>query len=83
MGALQAVSYELRQKFPDSRRNVLFDDETKDLVLDFTTDDKTWRRMTSQQARDRKKKQKTGGGNFTLEADEIDAILDGDPATSP
>ena len=35
MKALQAVSYELKTKFPQARRNVLFDDEAQDLVLDF------------------------------------------------
>ena len=37
MKALQAVSYEVKKKYPQARRNVLFDDETMDLVLDFCT----------------------------------------------
>ena len=37
ISALQHVSYEIKQKFPESRRNVLFEDDTMELVLDFTT----------------------------------------------
>ena len=78
MSALQHVSYEIKQKFPEARRNVLFDDETMDLVLDFSTGEgRPWRRMSSQQARDRKKrKPSTQGGRLTMEAEEIDNILD-------
>ena len=84
MSALQAVSYEIKQKFPGSRRNVLFDDDALDLVLDFSTaEGQTWRRMTSQQARDRKKKS-ASTSKFALESEEIDALLDGgDEASGP
>ena len=78
MSALQAVSYQIKQKFPGSRRNVLFDDNGLDLVLDFSTaEGNPWRRMTSQQARDRRKKSGTKG-KLALESGEIDALLDGD-----
>ena len=78
MKALQAVSYELKTKYPQARRNVLFDDEALDLVLDFCLgDDKPWRRMTSQQAVERKKRSGDRTGKFGLESGEIDALLDG------
>ena len=36
--SLEAVSYALKKKFPGIRRNIKFDDEKLDLVLDFCTD---------------------------------------------
>ena len=79
MAALQSVSYEIRQKYPESRRNVLFCDESMELVLDFSVaQGESWRRMTSTQARERKKKSsaKVTGGRFGLAAGEIDTLLD-------
>ena len=35
MKSLQSMAYEIRQKFPQSRTNVLFDDDALELVLDF------------------------------------------------
>ena len=78
MNDLQAVSYDIRQKYPGSRRNVLFDDAEMDLVLDFSTaEGQPWRRMTSLQARERKKKS-SSRGKFALESGEIDELLDGE-----
>ena len=34
--ALEAVSYKLKQKYPDIRRNIKFDDQEKDLILDLS-----------------------------------------------
>ena len=81
MKTLQAVSFELKTKFPLSRRNVLFDDEAMDLVLDFTAgEDKPWRRITSKQAMDRKKNKSVTNGpqsvGFGLSDGELDRILD-------
>ena len=81
MKALQAVSYELKTKYPQARRNVLFDDEALDLVLDFCLEEgKPWRRMTSAQALKRKKKGPTsdGRGKQALEEGELDALLGSD-----
>ena len=36
--SLEALSYALKKKFPRIRRNIKFDDEKLDLVLDFHTD---------------------------------------------
>ena len=77
MKTLQSVSYELKTKYPGAKRNVLFDDETMDLVLDFCLgDDKPWKRMTSGQAKLRKRKGTTQS-KLTLEVGELDRILDG------
>ena len=79
MAALQSVSFELKQKFPEAKRNVLYDDESMELVLDFAVQEgKPWRRMTAGQARNRKRKKRPAEeGRSCLDADEIDSILDG------
>ena len=79
MSALQSASFEIKQKFPQARRNVLFDDGTMDLVLDFSTGEgKPWKRITSTQARDRKKKApaRETAGRATLGDGELDSLLD-------
>ena len=82
MSALQSISWEIKQKHPDSKRNVLFDDQTLDLVLDFCVCEDPWRRLTSRQAREKKKKMKAAE-KFALEDDEIDALLGRDCPASP
>ena len=77
MKALQLLSYDLKGKYPNIRRNILYDDETLDLVLDFcTTPEGKWRRISSDQARHRKRNG-TGAvsGAFRLEEGELDSIL--------
>ena len=79
MKAIQAVSFEIKSKFPEARRNVLFDDESLDLVLDFCLGEgKQWKRMTSAQAMERKKTQKQTGnlGRMALHDGEIGELLD-------
>ena len=52
MRAIQSVSYDLKMKHPQVRRNVLFDDDTMDVVLDFNlSEDQPWMRLTSEQAK--------------------------------
>ena len=82
MNSLQSASFEIRQKFPNSRRNVLFDDESMSLVLDFcTTEGGAWRRMTARQAKERKKKAGPKAGQTSALGDEeIDDLLDGEEA---
>ena len=77
MGALQSVSYEIKQRYDGARRNVLFDDGTMDLALDFSVGEgKPWRRITAGQAIERKKKNADKAGKFSLDNGEIDALLD-------
>ena len=64
MRAIQSVSYDLKMKHPQVRRNVLFDDDTMDVVLDFNlSEDQPWMRLTSEQAKKRKKKNPTAKQN--------------------
>ena len=50
--ALEALSYNLKQKNQKMKRNIRFDDMAKDLALDFNTDPETssWRRVSGAQA---------------------------------
>lgn len=48
---LQDLGYELRQKNPALRRNVLFDDAVRDLKLDFSSDATNWKTVTPDEAR--------------------------------
>lgn len=50
--ALNSACYKLKQKFPACKRNIKFDDETCDLVLDFRTSEMDrWRSLRPDQAR--------------------------------
>ena len=51
MRILQTASFSMKQKNPAAKRNVLFDDESMDLVLDFCLrEGEAWRRMNVRQA---------------------------------
>ena len=78
MKSLQSVAYEIRQKFPQARTNVLFDDDALELVLDFCTmEGGSWRRMSADQAKKRKKKSAvTSVGKFSISEGELDDHLD-------
>ena len=78
MRDLQSASFEIKQRFPSSRRNVLMDDEALDLALDFcTTEGGAWRRMSSGQAKARRMKRasKPSAEKFRLEEGELDGLL--------
>ena len=76
MKALQSTSYDLKQRHPEAKRNVLYDDEAMELVLDFSLGEaKPWRRLTAQQAKMRKKGPGQAGTNFKVGSDELDEIL--------
>lgn len=50
--ALSRTSYQLKQRYPKCKRNIKYDDERSDLVLEFKTDDgSTWKRLRPDQAR--------------------------------
>ena len=84
MQSIQSVSYQIKKKYPESRRNVLFDDGTMDLVLDFSiSEGKNWRRLTSSQARERKKKSSVNPGErLNVDAAELDGILESSEGSS-
>ena len=59
MKSLQQLSYDIKQTHPRSRQNVLYDDDSMDLVLDICLDEGLqWRRITAGQARERIRKKK-------------------------
>ena len=78
--ALEAVSYNMKQKNSRIRRSIKFDDQAMDLVLDFNVDpdgDGAWRRVTAEQAKKMKAKiQAKGGRAATITDDELDGLMD-------
>ena len=75
MKALHSMSYHIKQKHSDARRNVLFDDEAMTLVLDVCLEEGGhWRRITAEQAKSRNKK-KVGDRRLTLDDEELDDLL--------
>ena len=75
---LQDLGYELKQKNPALRRNVLFDDSVKDLKLDFSYDGKTWKTVTPSQARKSLAKCRPGRSRKeSVSAAELDDLLGG------
>ena len=77
--ALEAVSYRLKQKYPDIKRNIKFDDQESDLVLDFCTDPSTeqpWRTLRPAQAKAMKAKMGAREGKpEEVTEDELDSML--------
>lgn len=73
--ALNNASYKLRQKFPGCKRNIKYDDEACDLVLDFRTGQASqWRTLTAGEA---KKMAREDGGIDRISAADLSELLDG------
>ena len=71
MQALQAVSYDIKQRHPDARRNVSFDDGVMDLALDFSMGDgQPWQRVSAKQARQAKAKRRRQAGSDERDIDD-------------
>ena len=71
--ALEEVSYNLKKKNPDMRRNIKFDNGELDLVLDFCLNpsaDPTWRSLQPAGAKAVKAKLSTSGAATKGEVDE-------------
>ena len=49
--ALQQLGYELKQRKPTLRRNILFDDDKGDLKMDISTDPDSWKTVLPEEAR--------------------------------
>ena len=80
MKALQAVSYDIKQRHRDARRNVLFDDDSMELVLDFClSEGAAWKRLTAGQARSRKRQTRGPTARAGLDEGELDEILGAQP----
>ena len=79
MKALQSLSFDIKTKHTTARRNILFDDESMDLVLDFSLGEgQAWRRVSSAQAKEKMKRR--GGaqpGNMRINDSELDDVLGG------
>ena len=77
--ALEDVSFHLKMKFPNIRRNLKFDDGDLDLVLDFCTDpakNTPWRKVRPQQAKEMKKKLGMQSGRAVdVSSQELDNLL--------
>ena len=74
MRALQAISFEIKTKHVGSRRNVLYDDDSMQLVLDFSLGEgKPWRRVTAVQAMAKKRNEPEA--KSTVDDRELDDIL--------
>ena len=78
--ALEAVSFNLKQKNSKIRRSIKFDDQEMDLVLDFNSDPEgsgAWRRVTAQQAKKMKGKLQAKGGRAQgVTDDELDQMCE-------
>lgn len=73
--ALHSMSYHIKQKHAEARRNVLFDDESMTLVLDVClSEGGQWRRITAAQARS-KSKSNIGDRGLAVDDEELDSIL--------
>ena len=77
MQALSTVSFDIKQKHPGVRRNLLFDDSTQELVLDFcVAEGEAWRRVSSRQAKQARSRRKKGeAGGRDVGDCELNAIL--------
>ena len=74
--ALESASYKLKQQYPSLRRNIKFDDEVCDLVLEFRISEGAgWKRLRPQEA---KELQRTEGEAEEMTASDISSLLSGD-----
>ena len=85
MKSLQSLSYEIKKKHGQARRNVLFNDECQDLVLDVClSEGRPWRRITAKQARERMAKSTDDPKRrLAVDDDELDGILNERVSGSP
>ena len=80
--ALEATSYRLKQKYKAMKRNIKFDDECCDLVLEFKLhEDAPWKRLKPDQAREL---QREDGGAEEVSAADVTSLLgeEGDESAS-
>ena len=79
--ALEAVSYQLKQKHPALKRNIRFNDNKMDLILHFSVDPtagKPWRKLKPAQAKELKKEMGTREGEAQdVTEEEMDDLLAG------
>ena len=74
--ALQELGYELKQKSAGLRRNILFDDSTGDLKMDFSHNNIDWRTVSPDDARKSLKKCRPNRGRrSSVSAGELEQLL--------
>ena len=73
--ALESASYKLKQQYPSLRRNIKFDDEVCDLVLEFRiSEGGSWKRLRPQEA---KELQRAEGEAEDMSASDVSSLLSG------
>ena len=73
--ALQEVAFALKQKHTNLRRNVLFDDDRRDLKMDFSIDPDTWKTIYPDAARDSLKSRPQRQRRVSLSGAELSDLL--------
>ena len=77
--ALESVAFHLKQKHPRMKRNIKFDDQSMELVLDFNTDPEgggSWRQVGTTLAKQMKTKLQIRKA-AAVSDQELDALLEG------
>ena len=78
---LQSLAYELKQKSPALRRNILFDDIARDLKMDFSHDANEWKTVSPDEARRSLQKcRPSRARKLSVSAAELDELLGGSTA---
>ena len=81
--ALMGLSYDLKKKNADLRRNVKFDETDLGLYIDLQLEKEgQWRRVKPEQARMANEKSRSRGGPETMDAEELSTLLGGPQASS-
>lgn len=84
--SLESVSYTLKRTHPSMKRNVKFDDENLDLVMDIKlSEEEPWRKIRPSQAKEAKKGQVVPSreGGSELNADDLQAMMQGSGSQGP
>ena len=79
---LESVSFDLKKRHPDMKRNIKFDDGVMDLVLDVKLDDsRPWQKIRPEDAKTARRAPRINyaGVQEELDSDAIDSLLSGPP----
>ena len=75
---LQSLAYELKQKNPSFRRNILFDDNEKDLKMDFSCKTDNWKTVSPSEAKKSLEKcRPTKARRSSVSAADLEQLLGG------
>ena len=81
--ALESVSYTLKKKYPSLKRNVKFDDEVLDLVLDIKLEESgSWRKIRPEQAMAVKLSLPGVVDDAEVDSNELQSLMSGSGASS-